>query len=128
MLASKRGLSGSDYLKITKHFYFKDNFAKYTCTDFEAASRQRVLFISPSVCPSVTFVPPAKAVGRNETPLGMDACLTPIAHGARSSTGKKRFGRSEPGQNVHCMLPPNRRAVSGDAAQCQLTLALVIIL
>jgi len=32
----------------------------------------------PSVCPSVTLVDPAKAVGQNEMPFGRDTCVVTV--------------------------------------------------
>jgi len=38
--------------------------------------------VCPSVCPSVTFMHPAEAVGRNEMPFGRDTRVVPISNTA----------------------------------------------
>jgi len=58
--------------------------------------------VCPSLCQSVTLVHPAKAIGRNEMPFGMETHVVPsntVLQGPRFPTG-----RGTPSQNLNCKL------------------------
>ena len=64
--------------------------------------------VCPCVCPSVTLVHPAKAVGRNEMPFGRDTRVVPIIRqGPRSPMGRRDLGVETLASSQRCLISLN---------------------